>query len=98
MTAMESTKERFAGPKSIAWAAEIALKSPEPAEAKAQAYFRRLRLPAFSRQSPGNCARRSAWRGSTAIRASRHAIFLPLLRPVQGLRHGRSEGGEGAAR
>jgi predicted ATPase len=41
MTAMESTKERFAGPKSIAWAAEIALKSPEPAEAKAQAYFKR---------------------------------------------------------
>ena len=38
---MESTKERFAGPRSIAWAAEIALKSPEPAEAKARAYFRR---------------------------------------------------------
>ena len=50
MTAMESTKERFAGPKSIAWAAEIALKSPEPAEAKAQAYFSvRSRLPASSK-------------------------------------------------
>ena len=39
MTAVQSPKERLCGP-SIAWAAEIALKSPEPAEAKAQAYFR----------------------------------------------------------
>jgi hypothetical protein len=38
---MELPRKGCAGPRSIAWAAEIALKLPGPAEAKARAYFRR---------------------------------------------------------
>ena len=59
MTTMETTKERWCEAEVNRIAGEIALKSPEPDAAKAEAYFERaLAVARSSRQSPGNCARR----------------------------------------
>jgi hypothetical protein len=38
-----------------------------------------LAVARVHKQSPGSCARRSAWRGSTAIRASGSRPAIPLL-------------------
>ena len=59
MTAVETTKESWCEAEIHRVAGEIALKSPEPDAAKAEAYFERaLALRASSKQNPGNCARR----------------------------------------
>ena len=59
MTAVETTKEKWCEAEVNRIAGEIALKSPEPDAAKAEAYFERaLAVARNSRQSPGNCARR----------------------------------------
>ena len=57
MTAVETTKERWIEAEIHRVAGEIALKSPEPDAAKAEAYFQRSLSVARSRkQNPGNCA------------------------------------------
>jgi hypothetical protein len=59
MTAVETTKESLWEAEVNRMAGEIALKSPEPDAAKAEAYFERaLAVARDQRQSPGKCARR----------------------------------------
>ena len=59
MTAVETTKEKWCEAEINRTAGEIALMSPEPDAAKAEAYFERaLAVARRSRQSPGSCARR----------------------------------------
>ena len=59
MAAVETTKESWYEAEINRIAGEIALMSPEPDAAKAEAYFERaLTLRVSSRQNPGNCARR----------------------------------------
>ena len=60
MTTAEATKERWCEADIHRIAGEIALKSPEPDAARAEAYFQRALagLRVRGRQSPGNCARR----------------------------------------
>ena len=59
MTAIETTKERWFEAEVNRIAGEIALKSPEPDAAKAEAYFERaLTSRVNSKQNPGNYARR----------------------------------------
>ena len=57
MTVIETTKERWFEAEINRIAGEIALMSPEPDAAKAEAYFeRRSRSRVNSKQSPGNSA------------------------------------------
>jgi hypothetical protein len=57
MTAIETTKERWCESEVNRIAGKIALLSPEPDAAKAEAYFERaLAVAARSRQNPGNFA------------------------------------------
>ena len=59
MTALETTKERWCEAEVYRIAGEIALKSPEPDAAKAEAISSARSLSRVSsRQSPGNCAPR----------------------------------------
>ena len=59
MTAMETTKERWYEAEVNRIAGEIALKSPEPDAAKAEAISSaHSRLRVSSKQNPGNCAPR----------------------------------------
>ena len=59
MTALETTKETWCEAEVNRIAGEIALMSPEPDAAKAEAYFERaLAVAVSSRQNPGNCAPR----------------------------------------
>ena len=59
MTAVETTKESWCEAEIHRMAGEIALKSPEPDAAKAEAYFERaLALRVSSKPSPGNSAPR----------------------------------------
>ena len=59
MATIKTTKERWFEAEASRIAGEIALKSPEPDTAKAQAYFERaLAVARNSRPSPGNCAPR----------------------------------------
>ncbi len=59
MTAVETTKEKWCEAEIHRMAGEIALLSPEPDAAKAEAYFERaLAVARASKQNPGNCAQR----------------------------------------
>jgi hypothetical protein len=75
MMDVEITKDRLWEAEVHRMAGEIALKSPTPDAAKTEAYFERaLAVAREQRRNPGNCTRRSAWRGSTAIRAGRSKL------------------------
>jgi predicted ATPase len=59
MKAVEKTKETLFEAEVNRIAGEVALMSPEPDAAKAEAYFERaLAVARSSKQNPGNCARR----------------------------------------
>ena len=103
MTAVETTKERWFEAEINRIAGEIALKSPEPDAAKAEAYFERALAVARQQQAKSWELRAAMslarlWRDQGKVQQARE-----LLAPVygwftEGLRHARSEGGEGAAR
>ena len=103
MTAMETTKERWCEAEVNRIAGEIALKSPEPDAAKAEAYFERALAVARQQQAKSWELRAAMsmarlWRDQGKAAASSRTARSGL-RLVHGrLRHARSEGGEGAAR
>ena len=102
MTAMETTKEKWCEAEVHRMAGEIALMSPEPDAAKAEAYFERALAVARQQQAKSWELRAAMsiarlWRDQGKPQQARE-----LLAPVygwftEGLRHARSEGGEGAA-
>ena len=103
MTAVETTKERWCEAEIHRVAGEIALLSPEPDAAKAEAYFERALAVARAQQAKSwelraamSMARlwRDQGKRAASPRASRSGLRLVHGR----LRHARSEGGEGAAR
>ena len=103
MTAMETTKERWCEAEVHRMAGEIALKSPEPDAAKAEAYFERALAVAREQQAKSwelraamSMARlwRDQGKRAAGPRSSRSGLRLVHRR----LRHARSEGGQGAAR
>ena len=103
MTAVETTKERWYEAEVNRMAGEIALKSPEPDAAKAEAYFERALTVARQQQAKSWELRAAMsiarlWRDQ-GKRAASSRTARSGLRLVHGrLRHARSEGGEGVAR
>ena len=103
MSTIETTKERWFEAEVNRIAGEIALKSPEPDAAKAEAYFERALAVARQQQA-------KSWELRAAMSMARlwrdqgkRDEARELLAPVygwftEGLRHARSEGGEGVAR
>ena len=102
MTAVETTKERWYQAEINRIAGEIALKSPEPDAAKAEAYFERALAVARQQQAKSWELRAAMsmarlWRDQGKAAASARTACSGL-RLVHGrLRHARSEGGEGVA-
>ena len=103
MTAVETTKERWCEAEIHRIAGEIALMSPEPDAAKAEAYFERALAVAREQQAKSwelraamSMARlwRDQGKRDAGPRSSRSGLRLVHRR----LRHARSEGGEGVAR
>ena len=103
MTAMETTKERWCEAEIHRIAGEIALMSPEPDAAKAEAYFERALAVARQQQAKSwelraamSMARlwRDQGKRERGPRTARSGLRLVHRR----VRHARSEGGEGAAR
>ena len=103
MTAMESTKETWWQPEINRVAGEIALIPPQPDAMKAQSHFERA-LSVARQQQAKSWELRAAmslarlWRDQGEPQQARE-----LLAPVygwftEGLRHARSEGGEGPSR
>ena len=102
MTAVETTKERWCEAEVNRIAGEIALMSPEPDAAKAEAYFERALAVAREQQA-------KSWELRAAMSMARlwrdqgkRDEARELLAPVygwftEGLRHARSEGGQGVA-
>ena len=80
-------------------AAEIALKLPEPAKAKVRAYFRRACgcLSSASKVLEAARSDRMVWLYRDQGKQARD-LLAPSTAGSPGLRHGRSEGGEGAVR
>ena len=101
-TVIERTKETWFEAHVHRIAGEIALKSPQPDAAKAEAYFERALAVARQQQAKSWELRAAMslarlWRDQGKPQQARE-----LLAPVygwftEGLRHARSEGGEGAA-
>ena len=103
MTAVETTKERWCEAEVHRMAGEIALMSPEPDAAKAEAYFERALAVAREQQAKSWELRAAMsmarlWRDQgkrrRGPRSSRSGLWLVHRR----LRHARSEGGQGLAR
>ena len=103
MTAMETTKETWCEAEVHRIAGEIALMSPEPDAAKAEAYFERALAVARAQQAKSwelraamSMARlwRDQGKRERGPRSSRSGLWLVHRR----LRHARPEGGQGAAR
>ena len=102
MTAMETTKERWCEAEVNRIAGEIALKSPEPDAAKAEAYFERALAVARQQQAKSWELRASMslarlWRDQGKVQQARELLGSGLRVVYGGVRHARSEGGEGAA-
>ena len=102
MTAIETTKERWCEAEVHRIAGEIALKSPEPDAAKAEAYFERALAVARStagkvlgttRGDEHGAALARSGKAAASSRTARSGLRLVHRR----LRHARSERGEGAA-
>ena len=103
MTAVETTKEKWCEAEIHRIAGEIALMSPEPDAAKAEAHFERALAVARAQQAKSWELRAATsmarlWRDQgkrqRGPRSSRPGLRLVHRR----LRHARSEGGQGAAR
>ena len=103
MTAVETTKERWCEAEVHRMAGEIALMSPEPDAAKAEAYFERALAVARAQQAKSwelraamSMARlwRDQGKRDAGPRSSRSGLRLVHRR----LRHARPEGGQGVAR
>ena len=103
MTAVETTKERWCEAEIHRIAGEIALMSPEPDAAKAEAYFERALAVARAQQAKSwelraamSMARlwRDQGKRDAGPRSSRAGLRLVHRR----LRHARPEGGQGSAR
>ena len=102
MTAIETTKERWCEAEVNRIAGEIALMSPEPDAAKAEAYFERALAVARQQQAKSWELRAAMsmarlWRDQGKRDASSRTARSGLRLVYRGLRHARSEGGEGAA-
>ena len=102
MTAMETTKERIWEAEANRMAGEIALKSPEPDVAKAEGYFERALTVARGQQAKSWELRAAMSHRTPLARPGQDAAgsrsSRASLRLVHGgVRHARSEGGEGAA-
>ena len=102
MTAVETTKEKWCEAEIHRIAGEIALMSPEPDAAKAEAYFERALAVARAQQAKSwelraamSMARlwRDQGKRQRGPRSSRSDLRLVHRR----LRHARLEGGQGAA-
>ncbi len=85
MTAVQTTKETWFEAEVHRVAGEVALKSPEPMRRKRKRISNvRSRLRGRSGRSPGNCARRFAWRGCGAIATNRTRPAIFSLRSMAG--------------
>jgi predicted ATPase len=85
LTLIETTKERWCEAEVNRTAGEIALKSPEPDAAKAEAYFERALAVAGQQQAKSwELAPQRAWPGSGAIRASAMRPAICSLRSTAG--------------
>ena len=102
MTAVETTKERWCEAEVHRIAGEIALMSPEPDAAKAEAYFERALAVARAaaskvlgtpRRDEHGAALARPGQAAASSRTARSGLRLVHRR----VRHARSEGGEGAA-
>ena len=100
-TAAETTNEKWCEPEIHRMAGEIALMSPEPDAAKAQAHFERAigiaraqKAKSWELRAATSLARLGAIRAGTGPRSSRPGLRLVHRR----LRHRRSERSQGAAR
>ena len=103
MTAVETTKERWYEAEVNRMAGEIALKSPEPDAAKAEAYFERALAVAREQQAKSWELRAAMsmarlWRDQGKRAAGPRSARSGLRLVHRRLRHARSEGGQGAAR
>ena len=102
MTAIETTKERWCEAEVNRIAGEIALLSPEPDAAKAEAYFERALAVARQQQAKSWELRAAMslarlWRDQGKVQRSARTAGSGLRVVYGGVRHARSEGGEGAA-
>ena len=103
MTAVETTKEKWCEAEIYRMAGEIALKSPEPDAAKAEAYFERALAVARQQQAKSWELRAAMsmarlWRDQGKPHASPRSARSGLRLVHRRLRHARSEGGQGLAR
>ena len=103
MTTMETTKERWCEAEIHRIAGEIALMSPEPDAAKAEAYFERALAVARQQQAKSWELRAAMsmarlWRDQGKRDEARESSRSGLRLVHRRLRHARSEGGQGAAR
>ena len=103
MTAVERTEERFFEAEIDRIAGEVALKSPQPNVAKAEAYFDRA-LAVTRQQQAKSWELRVAmsmarlWRDQGRRRMRLRAGRSGLRLVHRGVRHARSQGSEGVAR
>ena len=102
ISTIEATKERWFEAEVYRIAGEIALKSPEPDAAKAEAYFERALAVARQQQAKSWELRAAMslarlWRDQGKVQRSARTVGSGLRVVHGGVRHARSEGGEGAA-
>jgi predicted ATPase len=99
MTAVETTKEKWCEAEVHRVAGEIALKSPEPDAAKAQAYFERALAVARAQQAKSWELRAATslarlWRDQ-GKRDGAHDLLAPIYGWFRRLRYAQSAGGQG---